>query len=279
MFKSLPAAAAIILALGARPALADPALSTGAAALPGDGTYVTLATLAPNPVNTTRTIVAAGEAAGIDQIRGLVGSSRLEEQWAFVPAAGLWIEVGRNELADNRTSEVELDLDFLAAIATLHDDVMLVHFHPAQFYREHGWDRVRPATARVAGWSAEEMKPIALSLPSTDDVMASITANAAIAQAAPGARLRHMVVTPHGTVTYGLTDRGLKRILFDRGNPVASPERAILYRYALLQTPRNPAHVASGSAATVGDILATIAGQVSDDDYEVTFRPFDRERW
>jgi hypothetical protein len=81
--------------------------------------YVEQAALSANPEDSFRALVSADETAGINQIQALLGHTDFEEQWAFVPSIGLWIEVGRNESVTELDSEVQIDTDYLKEIVSL----------------------------------------------------------------------------------------------------------------------------------------------------------------
>src|SRR5688572_30007430 len=64
-----------------------------------DRPFIVRAMLGTNTTNSTRELAALDEDDGIRQILELTASSMLEEQWAYLPDLGLWIEVGLSEEA------------------------------------------------------------------------------------------------------------------------------------------------------------------------------------
>lgn len=237
--------------------------------------YVEQQALVANVENTVRTVVPADETVGLSQIEALVGHTDFEEQWAFVPSVHLWIEIGRNESATELDSEVEIDTDYLKAIVRLYHSVEIFHFHPAGYYRRIWQHEPYPVSSLAGDIGRDRLQPVGFALPSPDDVVSSIELSRLLLVDDPAARVSYSVVSPHGIVSYGLTDQGLKTIAYDWGNPQASTARSIVTRIAIRRMPFNIASTMDAlSRPTIGDVIGALCEQGSDENYRLTFRPF-----
>jgi hypothetical protein len=268
--------AVIALVLVASAADAEDRVPLDKAQLPASPRpYLELAALDANAENSVRMLVPADEASGVAQIEALVGRSSFEEQWAFVPAIDLWIEIGINESASELDSQVEVDIDYLKEIVGLYRDVRIVHFHPASFYAQV-WQREPyrvefPADAVGNG----SVQPIGFALPSPTDVVSSIELSNMLFAEDPQNSISYSVVSPHGLVTYGLTTRGLRTVAYDWGNPRATVARSIVTRIAIRRMTFNIAStIAALDSPTIGEVIEALCAQASDENYELSFRQF-----
>jgi hypothetical protein len=251
-------------------------LPFAAAQLPASARpYIEAATLVANVENAVRTIVPADQMSGASQILDLVGQTNFEEQWAFVPAINLWIEIGTNESASELDSQVEVDTDYLKQIVALYHAVEIVHFHPAGYYRrvwQHESYRIEfSADALESG----DLQPIGFALPSPTDVVSSIDLSRMLLAHDPAASITYSVVSPHGVVTYGPTAPGLRTIVYDWGNPRAWTARSIVTRIAIRRMTFNIASTINAlRTPTIGDVIEALCAQATDDNYRLSFRPF-----
>lgn len=260
-------------------ALAAPDVAMAASAAPLDARlpasaipYSPAETLVANVENAVRTIVPANHDNGVSQILDLIGRTDSEEQWVFIPSAALWIEIGRNEFATELDSQVEIDTDYLTEIVRLFHIVNIVHFHPAGYYWPEG---AHPVQFPVSALGAEELQPVGFALPSPDDVVSSIELSRLLQSADPDARITYSVVSPHGVVTYGPTEPGLRTILYEWGNPRATIARSIVTRIAIRRMEFNIAStIGRLSAPSIGDVIAALCAQATDENYELSYRPF-----
>lgn len=182
--------------------------------------------LVANAEDTFRTFVPADEAVGISQIMFLVGHTDFEEEWAFVPSASLWIEIGKNESVTKLDSEVEVDTDYLKQIVSLYHTVAIFHFHPAGFYRRILQHEPFSIDFPVRSIERSRLQPVGFALPSPDDVVSSIELSRLLSANDHAARISYSVVSPYGVVTYGLTTAGLNTVSYEWGNPRATTARS-----------------------------------------------------
>lgn len=267
----------VILSQTSLAAVADSERSTAdTLKLPKSGLpYLERSELVANAENTFRTFVPANEQVGVSQIRALVGQTEFEEEWAFVPSANVWIEIGRKESVTEIDSEVAVDTDYLKQIVSLYHSVAIVHFHPAGFYRRIWQQEPYPIGFPVGLIAQSRLQPIGFALPSPDDVVSSIELSRELLVNDPAARISYAVVSPYGVVTYGLTTAGLKTVVYDWGNPRATTARSIVSRIAIRRMPFNIASTTSAlTQPTIGDVIEALCEQASDENYRLTFKPF-----
>ena len=235
--------------------------------------YIERAVLTANTANAVRMLVPANQSAGVDQIKALTAGSNFEEQWAFVPAINLWIEIGGNESVSELDSSVETDVAYLKEIVRLYDVVQIFHFHPAEFYLRV-WDDTLTSEVSAEA-TGDEPGPIGFALPSPTDVMSSIQLSEAILADYPHASITHSVVSPHGLMTYGATVLGLDRIRYEQGNPRATLARSIVSRIAIRRMEFNIAKtIAVLDDPSIGEVIHALALQCTDQHFEVAFAPF-----
>lgn len=238
--------------------------------------YLELPALDANAVNAFRTLVPANELSGVAQILTLAGHTNFEEQWAYVPALSLWIEIGKNESASERDSQVEVDVDYLKKIVGLYGEVHIVHFHPASFYAKGSWEhQVLPVEFPADTIALADTQPIGFALPSPTDVVSSIQLSEMLFAQDPNAGIKFSVVSPHGLVTYGATDAGLQSILHEEGNPRATIARSIVTRIAVRRMAFNIVKTIEAlDSPTIGDVIEALCTQSSDENYKLTFTRF-----
>jgi hypothetical protein len=230
--------------------------------------------LVANAENASRTLVPADEVSGISQIKALVGHSNLEEQWAFIPAIDLWIEVGKNESASELDSQVEVDTDYLDRIVELYRTVQLFHFHPAAFYQRAWQHEPYDIDFPAAMLDSGKLGPIGYALPSPTDIVSSIELSRQLFTGHPDASFTFAVVSPHGLVTYGPTASGIRAIAYDWGNPRATLARSIVTRLAIRRMAFNIASTIDAfENPTIGQIIEALCLQASDENYSLPFRP------
>lgn len=257
------------------PAESAPLLDSGR--LPASSQpYAERSMLLANTDNVIRTIVPADEEMGLLQIHALVPRARLEEQWAYVPTIGLWVEIGKYESGTEADPQVETDMEYLRKLVGLFGTVHLVHLHPANVYIDGDWEeRLFPVGFPAANLRTSDLRPIGYALPSPDDIWSSIVLSETIHNEFPEANIRHSVVSLHGMVSYGPTASGLAKIISESGNPRASIRRDIVTRTAMRRAEVNIARtVRLLGKPTIGDVIASLCDQTSDDDYVLTFTPF-----
>lgn len=237
--------------------------------------YLELAALDANVMNAFRVLVPADETSGVAQIQALAGHTNFEEQWAFVPAINLWIEIGINESASELDSQVEIDIDYLKQIVGLYHAVQIFHFHPASFYRRAWQHEPYPIEFPAGAIDVGNMQPVGYALPSPTDVVSSIELSEMLFAEDPRASISYSVVSPHGLVSYGPTRPGIRTIAYDWGNPRATLARSIVTRIAIRRMAFNiVSTIAALDSPTIGEVIEALCAQASDTDYELSFRPF-----
>jgi hypothetical protein len=244
--------------------------------LPDSGIpYVAIAHLESNPLNRGRTVAWTDRATGLAQIKALLSRTNFEEQWAFIPAANLWIEIGRNEVATGKDSSVELDLDFLTRLAAVYDEIHILHFHPASYYKQGRWaDTHFDINYPARRLRREEILPIGLALPSSADVASSVQLVELLSEENLQTSLHFTVVSPHGQVSYGPTEIGVQNLIFNRGNPRLNFVREIAVRAILRRTSANiQRSIENMPSLSIGGIIAELCKQMSGEDYRLTFSP------
>lgn len=253
----------------------DRAVSAQAQLPRSDIPYREQAILVANVENAVRTLVPADKTSGVSQILSLVGHTNFEEQWAFVPAINLWIEIGKNESVSELDSEVEVDTGFLSEIVALYHSVEIYHFHPAGFYRRIWQGAAYPVDAAVAAIDPSQLQPVGFALPSPNDVVSSIDLAKMLSDIDPSASITYAVVSPHGVVTYGPTASGLRTMIYDWGNPRATLARSVVTRLAIRRMPFNIASTVDAMhGATIGEVIEALCAQATDENYRLSFTPF-----
>lgn len=214
--------------------------------LVGDGT------LSTNVRNATRVFAVLGEREGLNHIRGLLTTSAVEEQWAYLPDQQVWVEIGTSEAGP----QVETDAEYLKQLLAFSERVHLYHFHPAS-YLEPGVNAA-----------------LALALPSPTDVVSSFKI-AKLQQALnPHSDVRNYVVSPYGVVEYGPTLVGRARIYAEATHPRAFIERDLLTLIAIRRTDRNVARTRElAPVAGPLEIISELCSQLSNEHYRMHFAP------
>lgn len=273
---SIRTVAAIALTLSASAASATDRTPFDTARLPASPIpYLELAALDANTQNAFRVLVPADKMSGVAQIQALVGHTNFEEQWVFVPAIDLWIEIGTNESASELDSQVEVDVEYLKEIVGLYHVVQIFHFHPADFYTRSWRHEPFPIDFPANAIRSSDVQPVGFALPSPTDVVSSIELSRLLFAQDPQSRLVYSVVSPHGVVTYGPTAPGLKTIAYDWGNPRATLARSIVTRIAIRRMAFNIAStIETIDNPTIGEVIEALCAQASDENYELSFRPF-----
>jgi hypothetical protein len=237
--------------------------------------YLEQAALVANAENSVRTLVPADEVSGISQIMTLLGHTNFEEQWVFVPAIDLWIEIGTNESVSELDSQVEIDTDYLGQIVSLYHEVQIFHFHPAGFYERVWQHEPHPVGFSADALESGDMQPVGFALPSPNDVVASIELSKMLLAKDPLARITYAVVSPHGVVTYGPTVHGLRTMIYNWGNPRATIARSVVTRIAIRRQPFSIAStIDSLHSPTIGEVIEALCAQSSDENYMLSFQPF-----
>jgi hypothetical protein len=230
--------------------------------------YREIDALTANDENAVRNLVAADEAAGLIQILDLAARSRFEEQWAYIPAVGIWVEIGRNERSSDLDAEVEIDVDYVRSLLAHFPNVHIVHFHPASFYPV-----VLPAGSPAAAMT-EDVATIGYALPSADDVLVSIRLMELLRADNPEVQVEFSVVSPHGLVTYGATEPGLATIVYEGNSPRAGTARSIVTRAAIRRMPFNITRtIAALGSPDIREVLADLCAQASDENYRLIYAP------
>lgn len=244
-----------------------------------DTPYRLLAALESNQLNESRSVVLANRETGVLQISALVRRTNFEEQWAYIPSAHIWIEIGRNEKTSQKDSEVELDFGYLQQIASVYDAVHIVHFHPSSFYTGGRWaDRMFGVDHEASDLSGDEVAMIGLALPSPSDVVASIQLVELFGSQNSGLELQFSVISPHGQVDYGATRSGVEKIIYNIGNPRMNYARELATISAMRRSPMNIARtIASSSTPTIGEVISALCAQITNEDYSISHEPLSDE--
>lgn len=230
--------------------------------------------LGANAGPATRMAAALPERDALTQIRALAARSTLEEQWAYLPDHDLWIEIGINEKSNETGAEVEADSALLKALMTGFDKIDLYHFHPNAFFEGRGESFSSETPA--ADLSTKELASVSLALPSPADVQTSLEMTLLARSLGSSVELRHFVVSPIGTVSYGPTRRGNRKLVADRGNPRSSLGHEIMVTAAVRRGPVNIAKtVERETKLSVSELLSTLCAQMSADLYAASFQPLE----
>jgi hypothetical protein len=208
--------------------------------------------LSTNGQNAIRGVVAMAEAEGIDQIRRLLDTSALEEQWVFLPEPQIWIEIGVGEVDDR----VEVDVDFLERVLGAFDTVHLYHIHPARYFEPGGSDT------------------LALALPSPSDVESSVKIAKLQQALSPGSEVRSFVVSPLGVVEYAPTPLGRSRLVAEATHPRASVERDLMTMISVRRSVFNVTRtIAAEPEAGSARIIENLCTQLSTEFFNMRFTP------
>ncbi|MBL4726300.1 MAG: hypothetical protein JKY83_06435 [Rhizobiaceae bacterium] len=240
-----------------------------------DTPYVQVAALGTNIVNDARKIARMDRLTGVSQIASLLRRTNYEEQWAFIPTANLWLEIGKNEISTGEDSSVELDFEYLKSIAGIYDEIHILHFHPSSYYKQGIWaDSQFDVNFPAKDLQGDEVTPIGLALPSSADVASTVQMVELLSDAHPETKLKFTVVSPHGQVSYGPTKIGKQKLIFHRGNPRRNFLRDIAVRTILRRSPRNIKRTIKNlRSPNIGDVISELCKQMSGEDYLVTFEP------
>ncbi len=180
---------ALALALTVPAAEASDRPPFDAAQLPASARpHLEAAALVANVENSFRMVVPTDERSGVSQILDLVGRTDFEEQWVFVPAINLWIEIGTNESASELDSQVEIDTDYLGQIVGRYHAVEIVHFHPAGYYRRVWQNASYPIEFPADALESGDLQPVGFALPSPKDIVSSIELSRMLLGARPGSQ-------------------------------------------------------------------------------------------
>lgn len=237
--------------------------------------YVQVTALGTNTVNDARKVARMDRLTGVSQIAGLLSRTNYEEQWAFIPAANLWIEIGKNEVSTGADSTVELDFEYLKSIAGVYDEIHILHFHPSSYYNQGIWAGSQfDVNFPAKDLQGDEVIPIGLALPSSADVASTVQMVELLSDAHPKTKLKFTVVSPHGQVSYGPTKIGKQKLIFHRGNPRRNFLREIAVRTILRRSPRNiHLSIEKLKSPSIGDVISELCNQISGEDYLVVFEP------
>jgi hypothetical protein len=223
--------------------------------------------LTVNDSNATRQVVVASEHAGVEQLRQLAPASVLEESWAFLPEAGLWVEAGLHEVSTPQVAKVEVDVAYLVKLLGGFQRMHLYHFHPSG---PTGDDVLSVATSVPDSSSARhEIVPIAL--PGFADIVASFEITWALEQARADVQIVHFVASEFGTVEYGPTPIGLRTLEAARYDPRAAGHHAFAMGIAVRMGPYNVNRMLDGRANTIGDLIDELCAQTSDAEYRLAY--------
>ncbi len=245
-------AAALSLLGQSANAQAQIALANGAALPQISRPLIVDRTLATNDQNAARHITLAGEDEGIAHIRRLLGTSTVEEQWAFLPDQRMWIEIGVGE----DKAQVETDVEYLKLILFGAPRVHLYHFHPARYFEP--------------GVNAS----LALALPSPADVESSVKIAMLMEEANLATDVRNYVVSPHGVVEYEPTSIGSARMHAEATHPRAFVARDLLTLVTLRRSAFNLERMLDATPnASATEIIHELCSQLSSEFYRMEFYP------
>lgn len=224
--------------------------------------------LSVNDANDFRHVVVAAESEGIDQVRRLAGESDLEESWAFLPAAGVWVETGLNEVSTPLVAEVEVDVDYLVELVRRFQQVHLYHFHP-RGVESDGQILLATPMAQVA---VDDRSVVLVALPGHADILASFEITWALEAARADVEVDYFVVSELGTIEYGPTRAGLRTFAPAGGDPRASSH----HEFALVAAVRMGRFNLNRSfdehrSYSVAELIDDLCAQIADPDYRMTF--------
>jgi hypothetical protein len=266
------------LAAEGEPPSLDARLQLTAEQMPAsDRPLVTRAELGTNSGNTTRDVALLSEAEGVRQILSFTEWSALEEQWAYLPGPGLWVEVGVNEDVGRHGPQVEGDSEYLAHLISAFDRVHLYHFHPQRYFAEGAADAtVYALAASVDGLTPDARAAIALALPSPTDVWSSANLAVMHEQLNPDGEVRNFVVSPYGIIEYQPTEDGRRKLATEFGHPLARTMRDLTTLAAIRRAPFNIERtIGARRGLAVSELISTLCEQVSGPDYTMRYATFD----
>jgi len=174
-----------------------------------------------------RTIIFKNEEEGTKDIKELVGTSEIEEAWAYLPPSQKWIEIGIEGTTktqfryDNNLKKItkgyintKIDSANLEKILKEYDDLIIFHFHPESFSSE-------AITVLKEAYQKEELTnetyiqqmllyEFLNCIPSIDDITTMIITSRAFYLLHPHGNTRHKVISKIGIAEYKLTSKGIK---------------------------------------------------------------------
>lgn len=224
---------------------------------PSQRTWRRAPALAVNQSMNHRQVVAQDEAAGVAQLRGLAAEPTLEEIWAYVPAEGLWIELGCCERITEHGNYVGLETFVFGLFAT-YDDLVIYHIHPRSGFVRDNYDDAKRL-----------LKTVEEGLPSAEDILAMTELEHRFRLAQPGGRIAWRIVSRHGVTEYGLSPKARSA----GGDPEVRRfvygvlEAEDLAESRALNRPTEP-------SGAVDDLIVLSSQRLSDEAVWVSFRPW-----
>lgn len=225
-----------------------------------------------NTEDNARDVVVASELAGVHQIRRLLQSTAVEEAWAYVPQAGLWIEIGVYGRDDGALGPlVEIDVALLGRLVAAFDRVDLYHLHPrSTFSAGFGIAGVYPSATPVGSLNADGQTTVGLATPSPGDIESAIQIGLLQEKLHPSSDVRNYLVSPYGVVEYELTPSGRKEIALNQGNPLRSLERTLITMNVIRRAPYNIQQTAAKRPRMpIAELIDTLCDQLTGDNLVV----------
>ncbi|WP_299639597.1 hypothetical protein [Devosia sp.] len=223
-----------------------------------------------NDTHAVRYAVSATESEGVAQILQLVQQSALEEHWAFLPEAGLWIETGLNENATLQVSEVEVDTDYLVALVSHFPRINLYHFHPAGL----GADGTIPVGTPLSEVAASDREAVTGAFPGSADMLATFEITWMLEEAEADAEVRHFVISEFGIVEFGPTEAGRRELGAARHQPQAYNHFDLVMVASVRLGSYNVGRLFDEHRDfAVGELIAQLCQQISSPEYRMGYSP------
>jgi len=223
-----------------------------------------------NIANLERIIVKEkSEDSGILEIMKLLRDSHYEEMWAFIPHLdnGTWHEIGRDIIETVDGMAIRVDRHYLRELMLQYPQIHLYHFHPLSYF-----ERCQPEVPCSDNRLPTRLDQISVSgfidnvryaMPSPEDIYFMMDISWEFDRVRNGSgMLRHRVVTPYGTVEYGLTKAGMERYKGDRNLRTGGLYISLIAGNALMDdaiaahVSRSPGNIYEILSATTGDMTS-----------------------
>jgi hypothetical protein len=149
-------------------------------------------------VNTSKsykTVVSESELDGIQQIRGLISESPLEESWIYLPKESLWIEIGQDEYIKKNQKGVFQHPRTVTDIMKGNDELIFYHFHPQD---------------------SRHTNQSYLALPSKADLESLLSNIKEYSELNPAGKLAEKICSVYGVIEIRLSPEGID--FFSEGN-------------------------------------------------------------
>ncbi|MCP5005315.1 MAG: hypothetical protein GY941_15475 [Planctomycetes bacterium] len=170
-----------------------------------------------NGDNSYRSIVYKNEKSGIEDLRNLLKSSRMEECWIYLPFKEKWVEVGRGEAPekklDNRyVTKVSIDVQFMEGLMAKNSLLVVYHIHPTYTLLLEDKKKERRERGYLMTVNEGEKERVLFfmkrAFPSEQDLGNMIENSLVFYGENPHGNITFKICSHYGVTEYSLTEKG-----------------------------------------------------------------------